>query len=267
MAQVDRIRRLSFLPVPLIGLWLLSLACSAVPFLAPTPTPTATSTPTVTLTATPTATPTDTPTATLTPTKTAKPTVSYTEWPVVFSDTFDDDQGGWPTGSDEDEYAESTLSITGGKYVVQCTTKKPFFSRLLSNYGNVEDFLLSLEVEMIAGPQEAEYGLVFRSSSSGFYSLTINAVSKKYRADLLDNGDWQAIVGWTRSNLIEPEGVNRLAVLAQGPYFTIFINGEEVFSFEDDAIKRGKSGIGFGIPGVGDKIHLEFDNFDLRAPR
>ena len=100
----------------LAGLLLSSLACCSIPFLAP---PTATPTPTSTPTATLTATPTHTPTVTLTPTKTITPIVSYLDWPVVFSDTFEEDYGGWVTGPVDDEVLSGTLSITGGKYKIQ----------------------------------------------------------------------------------------------------------------------------------------------------
>jgi hypothetical protein len=263
MIRADRLHRLTAGPGILGGCLLSSLACSAVPFLAPTATPTPTVTPTPT--ATPSVTP--TPTVTLTPTRTITPTVSYLDWPIVLSDTFDDEYNGWYTGTDDDEYAASEISIEGGKYVIKVTAKKPFSWRLYPDTGNLGDLYLSVDVKKNKGAADTYYGLYFRGSSYDCYTFSINTDTKQYRLSLLNNSEWEKLIGWTRFQKIDPAGANQLAVLAQGSQFTLFINGEEVDTFEDDTLNRGEVGVYFGMGTPGDTIELEFDNFDVTAPK
>jgi hypothetical protein len=263
MPQADRIPRLPAFSLILAGLFLSSLACSSIPFLAPTATPTPTDTPTPTVT--PTVTP--TPTATLTPTRTITPTVSYLDWPIVFSDTFDDEYNGWYTGTDSDEYVKSDVSIAGGKYIVKATAKKPFFWWLYADLGILEDFYLSVEVKANKGLEQADYGLWFRGSDVDFYSFTINATTRQYGLKLFYEDDLTTLIRWSRSQKLDPAGSNQIAVLAQGSQFTLFLNGEEVNSLEDDTLDKGKVGIYIGIWNAGDTLELEFDNFDVTAPK
>ncbi len=244
-------------------MFLSSLACSGLSFAAPTATPTATSTPTFTATSTAT----ETPTVTLTPTRTITPTVSYLDWPVEFSDTFDDEYGGWPTGKTNDEYTTADIEITGGKFLLKVTAKKPFIWRFKPEVENLTDFFLAAEVKKIKSPDQSDCGIIFRSSQLNYYYYFINLTTRKYGVALYYDSDWEDIIKWTRSELIDSTGSNRLAVLGQGSQFTLFINGEEVDSFEDDTLDMGKVGIAIELYKAGDYLELEFDNFDVTAPK
>jgi hypothetical protein len=241
------------------GLLLSSLACSSIPFLAPTatPTPTATSTPTTT----------QTPTATRSSTRTATPTVSHLDWPVVFSDPFDDEHGGWFTGSHSDEYATSELAITGGKYVVKQTAKRPVISPLYPDCEHLSDFYLSVTIKKIGGAERTEAGLIFRSSRDGYYALDFNPAKAQYRLDLFLDGERIDVVGWRDAVGVDPSDSVTLSVLAQGARFTLFINGDRVRSVENDNLGRGKVGIRVVIHQAGDFVEFEFDDFEVKAPQ
>jgi hypothetical protein len=245
------------------GFALSSLACASIPFLAPTTTPTATRTPTSTFT--PTSTP--TPTATRTPTRTITPTVSYRDWPVVFSDSFDDNDNGWPIGDYEDEYEKGILSITDGKYLIDITAKKPFFWWLPPDMENMKDFYLSVEGNKLEGPADMNYGLVFRDFEGLHYYFQIRPDTQHYKVSRFDGQEWLTLIDSTFSSRIERHGSNQLAVLAQGSHFTFFINGKEVDTAEDDTLKTGRCGVGFSVYHAGDKLKLEFDHFEVRVPK
>jgi hypothetical protein len=245
-----------------VGLFLASLACSSIPFLAPSPTPTATTTPTPTETSTPTITPTVTPT--FTPSLT--PTQSYLDWPVVLSDSFGDNSNGWYVGTVNNEYLRDVVSITGGRYVVDATAYKSVFSRLFARTRVLSDFYLIVEAEK-TGTINSDFGLVFRDNSTDQYYFAISSDEQSYSLDLYDAGEWKNLIDWRSTSQIKTAGPNQIAVLALGSSFTLFINGETVDQFSDSTLKAGKVGFGFSLAKAGDKAVFGFDNFEVRAPK
>jgi hypothetical protein len=244
------------------GLFLSSLACSSIPFLAPTPTPTATSTPTPTETPTRTSTPTVT--QTFTPSRT--PTQSYLDWPVVLSDSFDDNSNKWYVGKENDDYLKGTVSITDGQYLVDITAVKGVFWSLPPTVRNLSNFYLTVEVENKTGPANANYGLAFRINSSDKYYFAIAAETQSYSFTVFSNGEWTTLVDWTSASQINTSGSNQIGVLAKGTSFSFFINGEQVDQIDDNTLKTGKVGVGLSLAKAGDKMELTFDNFEVQAP-
>jgi hypothetical protein len=244
------------------GLFLSSLACSSIPFLAPTPTPTATSTPTPTETPTRTSTPTVT--QTFTPSRT--PTQSYLDWPVVLSDSFDDNSNKWYVGKENDDYLKGTVSITDGQYLVDITAVKGVFWSLPPTVRNLSNFYLTVEVEMKTGPASSDHGLAFRINSNNKYYFSISPDNQDYSFQVLNNGSWTTLIDWTDSSQINTTGSNQVGVLAKGTSFSFFINGEMVDQVEDSTLTTGKVGVGLSLANAGDKVQIAFDNFEVRAP-
>jgi hypothetical protein len=246
----------------LIGLLIASLACSGISFLAPTATPTATSTPTPSATFTPSATPTITPS--FTPSIT--PTTSYVDWPVVFTDTFDDENGGWYTGVSTDEYATANISITGGQYLLKVTAIKPFTWRFKAAVAMMTDCYLAVDATQNSGSRDADFGIIFRLSGDDYYYFSINPAYQSYSAMAYIGGEWDNIIEWQKTDVIQTTGVNRIAVLAQEKQFTLFVNGTKVDSFKNNNLEKGRAGLALGLGNTGDYINLAFDNFEVRAP-
>jgi hypothetical protein len=243
------------------GIYGSSLACSSIPFLAPTATPTATSTPTSTRTPTPTPTPTATATPTITPTE------SYRDWPIVLSDSFDDNDNNWLTGEYDNEYIKGTLSVADGKFLIDITAKKPASWWFAPNMEKVRDFHVSVDANMLDGPADANYGIIFRRTTVFDYYFQIQPGTQEYRLSMFDGQAWSTLIADTFSAQIEHHGSNRIEVLAQGFHFTFFINGREVDAVEDTTLYSGLAGIGFSVYHIGDVLKLEFDHFEVRAPK
>ena len=244
------------------GLFLSSLGCSSIPFLAPTPTPTATSTPTPTDTPTPTETPTITPT--FTPSMT--PTQSYLDWPVVLTDSFDDNTNNWFEGPSNDEFANSVVSITDGQYLMDITALKGVFWALTPTMKNLNNFYAAVEVENKTGPASSDYGLAFRVGSGNKYYFAIAAESQVFSFMVLNNSQWTTIIDRADSSQINTTGSNQIGVLAKGTSFTFFINGEQVNQTDDSSLKSGKVGVAMELLKAGDTAQIAFDNFEVRAP-
>lgn len=246
--------------------------CTGMPFLvsSPTPTSTLTGTHTPTPTSTPTAsitpTPTLTPTATLTQTPTFTPTVSYLDWPVVYSNDFEYDTGEWFSGKDTSEFATINISITGGKYLIKITSKKPCVEVSRRSEETFSDFYVSAEVKAVKAPAKTEYGLAFRYSQAAQYYFTINAAIQEYEVVTVQDEERKIILYWRKSERIDPTGSNQLAVLAKGSEYTLFINGEKVNSFRDDTQEAATIGLAYFLYRARDYLALEFDNFFVSAP-
>jgi hypothetical protein len=246
--------------------------CTGIPLLASSPTPTATltgtltPTPTSSPTASATPTPTLTPTATLTETPTLTPTVSYLDWPVTYSNDFEYDTGEWFSGKDASEFATINISITGGKYLIKITSKKPCVEVSRRSEETFSDFYVSAEVKAVKAPAKTEYGLAFRYSQAAQYYFTINAAIQEYEVVTVQAEERRIILYWRKSEWIDPAGSNQLAVLAQGSQYTLFINGEKVDSFRDDAPDEATIGLAYFLYRASEYMALEFDNFFVSAP-
>jgi hypothetical protein len=248
-------------------------ACAGIPSPTPAVTPTShpitASTPTVATTPAATSTPTasSTPSPTFTHTPTITPTTPYQEWPVLFSETFDYDTGGWGTGKTMDELATTDASISSGKLIIKVTSNHEVTWSDLIKIPLPSNFYLSADVRKIVSPEKAEYGLVFHGSEEGTYFFYINAAAKQYAVAVRLGDTWKSIRYWTVCGRIDPAGSNRLSVLAFGSSYTLFINDAEVNSFTDDTLVGGMAGIGFELHQAGQYMKLEFDNLILTAPK
>jgi hypothetical protein len=265
--------------------------CTFVPFAPPTPTPspTATGTPTHTATSTPTLTstptPTHTPTYTLPPTETPTATVelspavdgfaaipsitgdSPADWPVVFSEPFDNNENGWDIGPVKTKYWEVATSISGGVFHLSLITMVPGPWAFYPLLGELRDFFVSIGIRKINGTRSADFGLLFREAEGSHYYFRINPESRTYNVTLLFNSKWTDVINWKQYKRIFPYGVNRIAVMAEGAQYIFFINGEEVDRMEDPARRTGRIGAGITLYNSGDRIKLEADDLIVRAPQ
>jgi hypothetical protein len=257
--------RLFTVPAPaavLAGLVLASLSCSSL--FPPTATPTATSTLTPTFTST--HTPTETPTITVVPTETTAPTQSYTDWPVAVSDSFDNNENGWPVDPVDDELIKGTFTIEDGKYLAKIQAKSSLIEWLEPNMRSVKSLYASVSVFQTGGAEEADYGLVFRESSGNFYYFGISVSAKAYILLMYNNG-WSTLIKPVRANEINPDQPNELAVLADGSFLSLFINGEFMDRYDDETLVRGTVGVAMTLYNAGDQLEMEFDDFKVRAPK
>jgi hypothetical protein len=255
-------RRLAALPALLTLVALASLACSGISFLAPTATPTPTETPTPTATFTLTA----TPTVTQTFTPSITPTVSYIDWPVVFSDSFDEDYGGWYTGVSKDEYDSANITISNGQYQLRITAIRPFIWLLPSPAGGFSDCFVSMDGEQSSGSRDIDFGIYFRASGGNYYYFAVSPAYQAYSILAYMNGELETVVEWRKSDTIHTAGANRLGVLAQEGQFAVFINDTKVDTFRNNSLKKGRVGIVIGMDKAGTYMSLAFDNFEVRAP-
>ncbi len=205
---------------------------------------------------------TSTPTETPSPT----PTLSYTEWPLVFSESFDEASDNWQVGEMNNEYAKGILAIIGGKYYIKLTAKKALIWYCIPPMDDLLDSYVTVKVDEKGGTKTAEYGLILRDNPNGRAFFTISSLLQGYEFAKYSAGEWAVLTLWTNSSGILVGEPNRIGVKAEGPKYVLFINGEQVDDARDSGAALGKAGIGIILYKAGDWIEITFDNFEVRSP-
>ena len=218
--------------------------------------------------------PTSTPIPTATPNWTATAQIqdalsaaddAATNWELVLSDTFDNNDNLWLAESSDDEYALINYEIVDGKYRWDATAHQSFIGWARSNTDPLTDFYLSVEITQVNAPDSADYGVLFREDEdSNFYYFAISEQGL-YAFYIYFEG-WDTLIDWTDTTLILPNSPNRITVIGEGSHFTFFINDQYLTEFTDDQIPEGLTSLAVELSDEGDQGVFEFDNFELRAP-
>jgi|GEM_PF-2189433 len=181
---------------------------------------------------------------------------------VTFSDEFRRDNGEWFTESDDDvayEYAGRTLHI-----IVNSENRLGWtFNSTIDELAPV-DYLVEVDVEQVAGPDDAELGLIFRFvDEENFYFFAVSNLGNYSLWKLVDN-EWEALLDWTETDALQTdaEAINRLSVLTEGSQITLLANDVALAQVEDDTFATGTVGL---MVGTFDEIGVDvaFDNLDL----
>jgi hypothetical protein len=191
---------------------------------------------------------------------------SARQWPVIISDTFDANLHGWPSGQDSDPALASIIwSIADGRFQWQAEAVDSFVWWGTPDMNNVSNFYLAVDARQVSGPDDGEYGIVFRQSGdSDYYVFEINNQGQ-FAVYLHQSDTWEALVDWNDSPAILPGGTNRLETLAQGSQFLFYINNQLVMNLDEARLANGDAGLLIGLTNPKDKGTWEFDNFELRS--
>ena len=186
-------------------------------------------------------------------------------WTAIVCDPFTDNSGGWLVGPDNSQYATGTRKIDGGTY--QWQTQGIQGAYLSSQYGEqvFSDFHASASTLNKRGPETAYHGLQFRWADPGNFYLFAITDSQYYKVMLYYQQAWQTVIEPTASTAIRKGESNRLAVKAEGPRVTLYVNDRQVGEFVDRRLSEGKVGLVVG-PEVGQESVVEFDDFEVRVP-
>jgi hypothetical protein len=191
---------------------------------------------------------------------------SATQWPVIISDNFDANLHGWPSGQDSDpDLASIIWNIADGTYQWQADAVDSFVWWGTPDMNNVSDFYLAVDARQVSGPDDGEYGLVFRQGGdSDYYVFEINNQGQ-FTVYLHQSDNWEALVNWNDSPAILPGEINRLAALVQGSQFLFYINDQLVMNLDEARLENGSAGLLIGLTNPKDNGTWEFDNFELRS--
>ena len=174
-------------------------------------------------------------------------------WPVVLSDDFSAEGDVWSVGDYSDTLVNGSRSIDGGIYRWEAEAFDDFVWWSIPDTDEVSDLYLAVDVQLVDGVSNAQYGLVFRRGESKDYYLILVGDDGYYEFVGVLEGNWTTLVDWTKTAAIQSGAVNRLEIVAQGSRFT--------FNLVPTDIARD-----MGLKEAGDTSVVEFDNFELHAP-
>lgn len=186
-------------------------------------------------------------------------------WPVVFTDTFDDNTNEWSVGYKTSEFADATFTIADGVFRWEITPHQGFLWWNRPTIAAVIDFYISVDFRQVSGPVSAYTGLMLRQDEDGNYYLFSLRSNGDFAFDKYFNGQWLSLIDWSPSPVIQVDQTNRLEVLAEQGLFSLFVNGVWVMDYEDLKIASGLCGLLVGMDEADESVIWEFENFKLHA--
>jgi hypothetical protein len=138
---------------------------------------------------------------------------------------------------------------------------------LQSTAEEVGDFYASVVARQTLGPAACEYGLAFREGEENGYIFEVRERSRTFGFQMTSSSADNRVFNLdTFSSAIQPDGPNVLAVKAEGETLTLFINGIQVASVEDDGSHAGTVGLQILVENQGTEAEFEFDDFQIYGP-
>ncbi|MBN1312424.1 MAG: hypothetical protein JXB30_13485 [Anaerolineae bacterium] len=250
--------------------------CGGFSFDSPTPAASSTPLPTLPPTETP------SPTATPSPSPTATPQIPVPGampdgWQVLFADSFDA-SGTWFVGSSEQENQPYTTSIHDGKYIWSfMPSAAPYVTGMVPGISPdpLGDFFVTVEAQQTKGEEACTYGVMLRNSTEGGYYFRIDDREGTFSFNFVSRDEWlfyqpsgqfqTSVLSYEapRSSAIRSGSPNVLGVIAEGPNFSLYINGELAAQITDDHVSSGKIGLSLFCDV---EAEVTFDNFAVFAP-
>ena len=187
---------------------------------------------------------------------------THLAWPVVLSDTFDNNDNRWRVSPSVSELGSAQWTITQSVFILDLEGKQGIFlGSHPAQLASVSDVSLSVDVRHVAGSDDAHYGVLLRSDGNNYYFVNINA-AQEVAVSLLLEHKWTTLLR-LKSSAIRPEAVNQFLVDAIGPQITVFINGSFAGAVSDSTLRSGTAGVGADI-GADQTTRIQFDNFIVR---
>lgn len=177
---------------------------------------------------------------------------------VILHDRFNTSSRIWYTGKTGDYHYQLTpdkkysITILGER---QVWWVQPTLAEFPTG-----DFYIEVKQESTSS-NYAEGGINFNIQDQDNYCTFLINTDGYYTIQAYINHQWFPLYDWQYSHLIEPEGVNTLAVLKRGDLFTFYINGsylaEQEFE-ENNGVVGLQAGSSQDVP-----VTVLFDDFKL----
>ena len=202
-------------------------------------------------------------------TETISPSTVFSEaalWPVISSDSFEDNHNNWRVSQEETEWATTNQVIKNGVYHWEMKAKRAMDIWSTINVARCEVFSLSVRIKVDPNMTYSSYGLVFHyQDKDNFYVFKLDGEGR-YIVQVQVNGKWKDVLAWRQASAIKTDGENTLTVLAQGDQYAFYINEQFVGQAKDTAFTGGQTGLILSVNDSGEAVSVDFDDFVMRAP-
>lgn len=187
-----------------------------------------------------------------------------------FIERFDAPSNLWLYGPEKDEYWIGQISIKDGVYIWDANQVKQTFVYWSDFHkeNTIKDFDIYMDTKFVEGIVGGVCGgFVFRKApgdwENGAYTFSV-CNDSYFQINYYLQGEWEIILDWEYSNVIQHTDWNRLEISARGNNFTFTINNMDVFEMKDDRREMGGLAILFEVKET-DPAVVWFDNFGYQS--
>lgn len=204
------------------------------------------------------------PMVTLEPQECDIPATAPAGWQTALCDLFLDNRNSWPVGPQTLPGGTVTRDIAAATYGLNVQATQDVHYWVGHEGQTFTDFYAATSASIYSGRPETSYELVFRAADqNNFYTLA--AAGNYFQVAARIQGAWRELIPWTFSDALRPKEFNQLAVLAQGPNLTFYINDMEVGSLTNELIPAGQVGLGATVY-AGDTASIQFHSMLVLVP-
>lgn len=191
-------------------------------------------------------------------------------WPVVVSESFQNNQLGWLLGVTTDTSPVVTAKIADGTYQWSVVVPEggSYINLVPKNATVFSAFHASVSMQFQGGDSQNQtfYGLVFRrvDRDYGFFGITCSGNVRML--EVHDGGIYTLVQESSEFILTDVGQVNRLEVVGIGPDFVFLINGHVIGQLNAE-LDPGTIGLGVEASNSADEAQdVWFSDFEIASP-
>jgi hypothetical protein len=192
-----------------------------------------------------------------------------TAWPLRVTESFTDNQLGWPIGVKQDHSLAVTSTIAGGRYqwIVNVVNGNSYFNLVPTYSPTFTNFYAGVNVLFGPGDDDGRlaYGLTFRHVDNDYGFFGIRKSGEFLALEVQHTGIYQSMGDRSPTIDTRPGHTNRLEVIGRGSDFVFLINGQPVGMLTAE-IAPGQIGLGVDAARRVDTAQVEFTDFEVHAP-
>lgn len=180
----------------------------------------------------------------------------------ILIDDFSDSSSGWELASD----SEYELKYDDGQYLVSVHVPDTSAWGSPASTYVFSDFVMEAESRQVAGPDDADFGLVLRNrQGSDFYYFAVSSSQRMYSVQRSQGDNWVELVEWTDSEAVAGgDAVNLLRAECIGSTLRFYVNGQFLVEVSDDTYAEGAVGLMAETFDAGGTI-VGFDNVRVQV--
>ena len=189
---------------------------------------------------------------------------------LYISDRFDDNSNEWPVGDVDGDYWVGKRLIKDGVLdwdgISRQSMSSTVYPEKASLQENLSDLQVSTRVKLLNPTMKGSYGLFLRSKEEISLYTFLNDAYGKFAFYLMLDGEWKNLSGWKENPYINMGEWNKMTVQAIGNHFRLLFNDKLLAEIDDDALISGQSGVIVTVDDFGEKIQVQFDDFEVGVP-
>lgn len=181
---------------------------------------------------------------------------------VLYSDDFSDSSSGW----EERKGTNTVVGYSNGKYFVEVNREQYVAWETAGQ--SFSDVVIEVDVEVVAGDEDTEYGIVCRYQDSDNFYILQAVADGSVAIRIMQDGQLSLISGdkWDKSAVVN-RGLarNKLKAICDGSRLALYVNDRWAVEATDSSWSSGDVGLLAGTFGAAG-VRVEFDNFRVTQP-